>query len=162
MIESIRKQGIGAGGTRNIGGSSKAHLLLEQELASFHGKEAGLLCSSGFVANQAAMNALAKVMPDIVFLSDAKNHASIIEGMRNSRAEKVIWKHNDLEDLEKCLQKIDINKPKCIVFESVYSMSGNVSPIDKICDLAEKYNAMTFIDEVHAIGLYGPRGGGVA
>lgn len=108
------------------------------------------------------MNAFAKVMPDIVYLSDEKNHASIIEGMKNSRAEKTIWKHNDLEDLEKKLKKYDINRPKMIVFESVYSMSGNIAPIEEICNLAKKYNALTFIDEVHAIGLYGPRGGGVA
>lgn len=161
-VNTITECGVGSGGTRNIGGNSVFHVKLEHELADLHQKESALVCTSGFVANQATLTSLAKVFPDILFLSDEFNHSSLIEGMRSTKAERMIFKHNSLEDLENKLKKVPIERPKLIIFESVYSMSGGISPIEEICDLAEKYNAMTFIDEVHAVGLYGPRGAGVA
>ena len=160
MIEAIKKVGAGSGGTRNISGTNHYHVLLERELCYLHQKEARLLFNSGYLANQATLSTLGKKLPDCVFFSDEKNHASMIQGMRNSGAKKVIFEHNNISDLENKL-KINKSKSKVIVFESVYSMDGNFSPINEICNLAEKYNALTFLDEVHAVGMYGKRGAGV-
>ena len=161
MIEAVKKVGAGSGGTRNISGTNHYHVLLERELCYLHQKEAALLFNSGYLANQATLSTLGKKLPDCVFFSDEKNHASMIQGMRNSGAKKIIYEHNNINDLENKL-KINKSKSKVIVFESVYSMDGNFSPIKEICDLAEKYNALTFLDEVHAVGIYGKRGAGVA
>ena len=161
MIEAVKKVGAGSGGTRNISGTNHYHVLLERELCYLHQKEAALLFNSGYLANQATLSTLGKKLPDCVFFSDEKNHASMIQGMRNSGAKKIIFEHNNINDLENKL-KINKSRSKVIVFESVYSMDGNFSPIKEICDLAEKYNALTFLDEVHAVGIYGKRGAGVA
>jgi 5-aminolevulinate synthase len=161
LIDAAKTYGCGSGGTRNIAGTTHLHVMLEQELAELHGKEAALLFTSGYVSNDAGISTIAKLMPNCVIFSDAWNHASMIAGVRNAGCEKKIYDHCDLDHLERLLQSVDIDRPKLIVFESVYSMDGDVSPIAEICDLAEKYNAMTYIDEVHAVGLYGEGGGGI-
>ena len=161
MHTALDQTGSGSGGTRNIGGTSHYHVALENELARLHSKGAALLYTSAYVANEWTLVALSKIIPNIVFLSDSKNHASLIQGIRHSGAEKRIWTHNDMSDLEEKLDDVTAaGLTPCIVFESVYSMDGDVSPISSVCDLAEKYNAITYIDEVHAVGLYGSTGAG--
>jgi 5-aminolevulinate synthase len=161
MHTALNQTGAGSGGTRNIGGTSHYHVALEHELASLHSKGGALLFTSAYVANEWTLIALKQIVPDIVFVSDSMNHASMIQGIRHSGAEKVIWTHNDMEDLKNKLEGVrSRNMTPCIVFESVYSMDGDVAPIQEICDLADKYGAMTYIDEVHAVGLYGDQGAG--
>lgn len=162
MIETIKLSGAGSGGTRNIGGNNHSIVMLEQEIADLHNKDSALVFTSGYVANEAALSTLAKLLPGCVFFSDEANHASIIEGIRHSRLEKHIFKHNDAAHLESIISQVDIKRPKVIVFESAYSMDGLTSPMHEICDIAKKYNALTYIDEVHTVGLYGDRGAGMA
>lgn len=162
MHEAINSFGAGSGGTRNISGTTSAHVQLEEELATLHHKESALVFSSGYVANQASLQTLGNKLENAVFFSDEHNHASMIQGIKSSKAECIIFKHNDLIDLENKLKACDVNGPKIIAFESVYSMSGSISPIRQICALAKKYDAFTYLDEVHAVGMYGYLGGGVA
>lgn len=162
MEEALHNVGAGSGGTRNIGGNTHYHIQLEQELADLHGKEGALLFTSGYVSNDATLSTLAKLLPGCVIFSDELNHASMIAGIRNSGCEKRVWRHNDVEHLEELLAAEDPDVPKLIAFESVYSMDADVAPIHAICDLADKYNALTYIDEVHAVGMYGARGGGIS
>ncbi|MEQ9115461.1 MAG: 5-aminolevulinate synthase [Rickettsiales bacterium] len=159
---AAKKYGVGSGGTRNIGGNSHEVVKLEAELADLHNKQAGLVFTSGYVANEATLSTLVKIFPDMVFFSDEGNHASIIEGIRHNKARKEIFRHNDVAHLEELISRYDSDVPKMIVFESAYSMDGKVAPIKEICDIAEKYNALTYIDEVHTVGLYGNRGAGMA
>jgi len=166
VVEAVKSAvdaaGTGSGGTRNISGTTRYHVQLEQELASLHEKEAALVLTSGYVANEATLGVMSKILPGLVILSDEMNHASMISGIQRARCEKKIFKHNDLSDLEAKLKSIPADQPKLIAFESVYSMDADIAPIEQICDLADKYGALTYIDEVHAVGMYGPQGGGVA
>ncbi len=161
MHEAIDTAGAGAGGTRNISGTTWYHVDLERELASLHGKDAGLVFTSGYISNEATLGVLSKILPGVIIFSDEKNHASMIAGIQRARCEKHVWRHNDVEHLEQLLAAAPADAPKVIAFESVYSMDGDVGPIEAVCDLAEQYGALTYIDEVHAVGLYGAQGGGV-
>ena len=162
MHEAIDSFGAGSGGTRNISGTTRYHVDLERELASLHGKSGALLFTSGYVSNDATLSTLGKILPDLIIYSDALNHASMIEGIRRSHADYRVFRHNDVEHLRALMENDDPERPKVIAFESVYSMDGDIAPIAEICDVAEKHGAMTYLDEVHAVGLYGPRGAGVA
>jgi 5-aminolevulinate synthase len=162
MVEAAARMGTGAGGTRNIAGTNHPLVELERELADLHGKPAALVFTSGYVSNETGIATIARLLPDCLLLSDALNHNSMIEGVRQSGCEKQIWRHNDLGHLEELLKACDPARPKLVVFESLYSMDGDIAPVHAICDLAERYGAMTYCDEVHAVGMYGPRGGGIS
>jgi 5-aminolevulinate synthase len=162
MVETATRMGTGAGGTRNIAGNNHPLVELERELADLHGKQAALVFTSGYVSNETGISTLARLMPNCLILSDAWNHNSMIEGVRQAHCEKQIFRHNDMAHLEQLLAAADPPRPKLVVFESLYSMDGDVAPVQQICDLAARYDAMTYIDEVHAVGMYGPRGGGIA
>jgi len=162
MVETATRMGTGAGGTRNIAGNNHPLVELERELADLHGKEAALVFTSGYVSNETGISTLARLMPNCLILSDAWNHNSMIEGVRQAHCEKQIFRHNDVAHLEQLLALADPLRPKLVVFEGLYSMDGDVAPVGTICDLAARYGAMTYIDEVHAVGMYGPRGGGIA
>ncbi len=162
MENALHDVGAGSGGTRNIGGNTHYHVELEHELADLHGKDGALLFTSGYVSNDATLSTLAKVLPGCIIYSDELNHASMIAGIRNAGCEKRVWRHNDLAHLEELLAADDPDVPKLVAFESVYSMDGDVAPIEAVCDLADKYNALTYCDEVHAVGMYGARGGGIS
>ena len=162
MVETATRMGTGAGGTRNIAGNNHPLVELERELAELHGKEGALIFTSGYVSNETGISTIAKLIPNCLILSDALNHNSMIEGVRQSNCEKQIFRHNDMAHLEELLKAAGKDRPKIIVFESLYSMDGDISPVNTICDLAERYGALTYIDEVHAVGMYGPRGGGIA
>ena len=162
MHEAIDSAGAGSGGTRNISGTSHYHVMLEKELADLHDKESALLFTSGYISNEASLSTIASILPDCVVLSDELNHASMIQGMKNSRAERFIFKHNNPKHLEQILQNIHPDRPKLVAFESVYSMDGDIAPIKELCEVSKNSNALTYLDEVHAVGMYGPRGGGIA
>jgi 5-aminolevulinate synthase len=162
MVEAAQEYGVGSGGTRNISGTAHPHIILENEIADLHGKEKGLIFTSGYIANEASISALVQALPNCVVLSDEKNHASIIQGIRSGGCERRIFRHNNLTDLRSNLSSLDPKCPKIIAFISVYSMDGDIAPIKEICDLADEFNALTYLDEVHAVGLYGPQGAGVA